>query len=105
LLPDATIAWRDIWVGALVTALLFTAGKYGLGFYLGHSSVGSAYGAAGSLYYYVSFIIIGEWKPFFYIWDIFLSKSPGFSGSTTGSSGGSIQKFFLARRVSSKRKP
>jgi membrane protein len=49
LIPDAAIAWRDIWIGALVTALLFTAGKYGLGFYLGHSTVGSAYGAAGSL--------------------------------------------------------
>jgi membrane protein len=49
LLPDAAIAWRDIWIGALVTALLFTAGKYGLGFYIGHSSIGSAYGAAGSL--------------------------------------------------------
>jgi membrane protein len=49
LILDATIAWRGIWIGALVTALLFTAGKYGLGFYLGHSSVGSAYGAAGSL--------------------------------------------------------
>jgi membrane protein len=49
LLPDAAIAWRDIWIGALVTAMLFTAGKYGLGFYMGRSSVGSAYGAAGSL--------------------------------------------------------
>ncbi|MEJ2672275.1 MAG: YihY/virulence factor BrkB family protein [Deltaproteobacteria bacterium] len=49
LLPDAAIAWRDIWIGALVTAMLFSAGKYGLGLYLGRSSVGSAYGAAGSL--------------------------------------------------------
>jgi membrane protein len=49
LLPDVTVAWSDIWIGAFITALLFTAGKYGLGFYLGHNSVGSAYGAAGSL--------------------------------------------------------
>lgn len=49
LIPDATIAWRDIWVGSLVTALLFTAGKYGLSVYLSHSSVSSVYGAAGSL--------------------------------------------------------
>jgi membrane protein len=50
-LPDAhpAIAWKDIWVGALITAALFTVGKFGIGLYLGKSSVGSAYGAAGSL--------------------------------------------------------
>ncbi|HUG93188.1 MAG TPA: YihY/virulence factor BrkB family protein [Planctomycetaceae bacterium] len=48
-LPDAQIAWRDVWVGAGVTAVLFVAGKFALGFYLGRSNVGSAYGAAGSL--------------------------------------------------------
>ena len=48
-LPDAKIAWGDVWVGAAVTALLFTLGKYLIGLYLGTSSVGSAYGAAGSL--------------------------------------------------------
>ena len=48
-LPDAKIAWRDVWWGAGVTALLFTFGKYLLGIYLGVQSVGSAYGAAGSL--------------------------------------------------------
>jgi membrane protein len=49
ILPDATIAWSDVWVGAVITALLFTGGKFLLGLYLGRSSVGSAYGAAGSL--------------------------------------------------------
>jgi membrane protein len=48
-LPDAKIAWRDVWIGAFVTALLFSIGKFGLGFYLGASSVGSSFGAAGSL--------------------------------------------------------
>jgi membrane protein len=48
-LPDVEIAWRDVWVGAGVTALLFTIGKYLIGLYLGNSSVASAYGAAGSL--------------------------------------------------------
>lgn len=48
-LPDVHIAWRDTWIGALVTALLFTLGKHVIGLYLGHSSIGSAYGAAGSL--------------------------------------------------------
>ena len=47
--PDAEIAWRDIFIGAFVTALLFTIGKFAIGLYLGRSSVTSAYGAAGSL--------------------------------------------------------
>jgi membrane protein len=49
LLPDAPVAWRDVWVGAAVTALLFTLGKYLLGLYLGRSGTTSAFGAAGSL--------------------------------------------------------
>ena len=48
-LPDAKIAWRDVWIGALITALLFNLGKSLFGLYLGRSSVTSAYGAAGSL--------------------------------------------------------
>lgn len=48
-LPDAKIAWRDVWIGALITAALFTVGKEVLGLYLGKSGVGSSYGAAGSL--------------------------------------------------------
>jgi membrane protein len=48
-LPDVRIAWRDVWVGAIVTALLFTLGKYLIGLYLGRSSTTSAFGAAGSL--------------------------------------------------------
>jgi membrane protein len=48
-LPDVVIAWRDVWLGALVTSLLFAIGKYLIGLYLGHSAVASAYGAAGSL--------------------------------------------------------
>jgi membrane protein len=48
-LPDARIAWRDVWTGAALTALLFAIGKALIGLYLGKSSVGSAYGAAGSL--------------------------------------------------------
>jgi membrane protein len=48
-LPDATIGWRDVWVGAALTAVLFTVGKFLLGFYLARGSVTSGYGAAGSL--------------------------------------------------------
>jgi membrane protein len=47
--PDAEIAWRDVWVGALATAVLFTIGKFALGIYLGRSEPGSAFGAAGAL--------------------------------------------------------
>ena len=49
LLPDAVIAWRDVWLGAAMTSLLFVVGKTALGLYLGYADVGSTYGAAGSL--------------------------------------------------------
>ena len=49
LLPDVRIAWRDVWLGAAVTSLFFTVGKFLIGLYLGKSAVASAYGAAGSL--------------------------------------------------------
>jgi membrane protein len=48
-LPDVPVAWRDVWVGAVITALLFSVGKSLIGLYLGRTSIGSAYGAAGSL--------------------------------------------------------
>jgi membrane protein len=48
-LPDAQTRWRDVWVGAAVTAGLFTLGKFLLGLYLGSAGVSSAYGAAGSI--------------------------------------------------------
>jgi membrane protein len=48
-LPQTTIPWSDVWIGGAFTALLFTLGKLLIGLYLGKASVGSAYGAAGSL--------------------------------------------------------
>jgi membrane protein len=48
-LPDVTIEWRDVILGAAVTSLLFNLGKFVIGLYLGSSTVASAYGAAGSL--------------------------------------------------------
>jgi len=48
-LPDAKIQWRDVWIGAFITAILFGIGKWALGFYLGSGAAGSAYGAASSL--------------------------------------------------------
>jgi membrane protein len=47
--PDAQIRWRDVWLGGFVSAVLFTLGKTAIGYYIGQASVGSAYGAAGSM--------------------------------------------------------
>jgi membrane protein len=65
-LPDRRIGWEDVWVGAVITALLFSIGKSLLGIYLGHSSLASVYGAAGSLvillvwvYYSSQLILLG----------------------------------------------
>jgi membrane protein len=63
-LPDAKIRWRDVWIGATVTAFLFVVGKTLIGIYLGHSNPGQAFGAAGSLalllvwIYYSSMILL-----------------------------------------------
>ena len=48
-IPDADVPWRSVWPGAALTAILFSIGKYLIGFYLGKSDVGSAFGAAGTL--------------------------------------------------------
>jgi membrane protein len=49
ILPDVDLRWRDVWVGAVVTSLLFSVGKLAIGLYIGKGAVASAYGAAGSL--------------------------------------------------------
>lgn len=64
LLPSAPIAWGDVWVGALVTALLFTLGKAAIGFYLGTVAIGSTFGAAGT------FVVLMVWV--YYAAQIFL---------------------------------
>jgi membrane protein len=65
-LPDVEIAWSDVWMGAVVTALLFTIGKFVIGLYLGQQSFGSTYGAAGSIlivllwiYYSAQILLMG----------------------------------------------
>jgi membrane protein len=68
-IPDVSIRWREVWVGAVVTALLFNLGQIGLGIYLGNSDTSAAYGAAGSfmililwLYYSTLILFYGaEW--------------------------------------------
>lgn len=66
LLPDTPVRWKHVWLGAAVTALLFTFGKAGLAFYLGRTQLTSAYGAAGSLvalllwcYYAAQIVFLG----------------------------------------------
>ena len=48
-LPDVKIVWGDVWIGAIITSLLFSIGRFLLGLYLGNSTFGSTYGAAGSV--------------------------------------------------------
>ena len=66
ILPDATVAWRDVWVGAAFTAFLFVVGMSLIGLYLGRGNPGSAFGAAGSLalillwiYFTATIVLIG----------------------------------------------
>jgi membrane protein len=66
ILPDVEIAWSDVWIGAIATALLFTIGKELIGLYMGTAAIGSAYGAAGSIlvvlawvYYSAQILFIG----------------------------------------------
>jgi len=64
--PDERVTWRDVWIGAVMTALLFDIGKVLIGFYIGRSSIGSVFGAAGSgvvilawVYYSSQLIFLG----------------------------------------------
>jgi membrane protein len=63
-LPNATISWQDVWVGAAITALLFETGKFLIGLYIGKSDVASSFGAAGP------FVILMLW--IYYSTQIFL---------------------------------
>lgn len=65
-IPDVTIRWRDVWHGALVTAALFSIGRWAIGLYLGQSATASTYGAAGSMivllvwvYYAAQIVFLG----------------------------------------------
>jgi membrane protein len=72
-LPDARAAWRDVWIGAAVTALLFSLGKFAIGFQLGRADPATAYGAAGSLalvmiwVFYSAMIVLGG-AVFTWVW-------------------------------------
>src|ERR1041385_2902197 len=55
-LPDIKIRWRDVWVGAAVTALLFTSGKFAIVMYIGKAGIGTGYGAAGSIVILITWV-------------------------------------------------
>ena len=66
ILPDADVRWRDVWIGALITAILFSIGQLLLGLYLGREGAASAYGAAGAIilllswvYYSANILLLG----------------------------------------------
>jgi membrane protein len=74
ILPDVRLRWRDVWVGALVTAGFFSIGKQLIGLYLGTSSIASSYGAAGSVvvllvwvYYSAQVVLLGAEFTRFYV--------------------------------------
>jgi membrane protein len=85
MLPSIRLSWRDVWVGALGTAGLFTLGKYLIGAYLGNSAVANSYGAAGSVvavllwvYYSAQIFFLGaEFTRQYALWFGSLRSAPG----------------------------
>lgn len=105
LLPDVKIRWRNVWIGAVVTALLFMVGKYLIGLYIGNSNVASAYGAAGSLvlllvwvYYSATILLLGA--EFTYVHAQYGKAPPPAQSDKGGNNGGKARK----KRVAKKRK-
>src|SRR5262249_30157726 len=73
ILPDAAIRWRDVWMGAFITTLLFAIGKELISMLLGHNSIAGLYGAAGSmvlllLWVYYSSLILFAGAEFTHVW-------------------------------------
>src|ERR1700738_4957910 len=101
-LPSVRIAWRDVFIGALVTALLFTIGKFVIRAYLGNSGLASTYGAAGSVvlllgwvYYSAQVFLLGAEFTRSYAYQLGsccsarVARVPGDTGSVTVSTVGS----------------
>jgi len=65
ILPAARIRWRDVWLGAAVTALLFTIGKLAIGIYIGKAHIGSGYGVAGSIVILITWVYYSAQIMFF----------------------------------------
>lgn len=60
-LPDAKIRWKNIWVGAFTTSVLFLFGRYGISMYLGNTNITSLYGAAGSVILLIVWVNYSSW--------------------------------------------
>jgi membrane protein len=93
IMPNVHVQWSDVWVGALVTALLFSVGKYAIGLYIGHSGVVSGFGAAGSLvvvmlwvYYSAQIFLMGAEFTWIYA-NTFGSRSGQAQSGSTGLEG------------------
>ena len=87
-IPDTAIPFRDVWMGAAVTSILFTVGKVIIGFYLGHSALTSAYGAAASLvifliwiYYSAQILLFGAELTHVYALNMVHEGTPIFCGN------------------------
>lgn len=92
-LPDVRLGWKDVWVGASATGLLFTAGKYLIGLYLGKTAVASAFGAAGS------FVVLLFWIYYSALISFFGAE---FTQVYARRHGSGIQPLAQARRVGNK---
>lgn len=97
-LPAADVRWGYVWLGAAVTSLLFAAGKYAIGLYLGHTSVSSTYGAAGSLvvlllwvYYSAQILLLGAEFTHVYAKTVTGDASPGEPGKDEVDKEGAVQ--------------
>ena len=93
IIPRVRIGWRDVWIGAAVTALLFAIGKSLIGLYLGHSAFASGFGAAGSLvvllvwmYYSAQIFLLGA--EFTWVYAHTCGSRSGTTASATGSAAG-----------------
>jgi membrane protein len=104
-LPSVRIAWRDVFVGAVVTALLFTVGKFAIGAYLGNSTLAGTYGAAGSVvllfvwvYYSAQVFLLGAEFTRSYAYQLGsfcparLARAAAATGTATGIAVGSAAK-------------
>ncbi|BCA56041.1 Ribonuclease BN [Nitrospira sp. KM1] len=99
ILPDTTLAWRDVWLGAMISAGLFSIGKFAIGMYIGKTEVGSAYGAAGSLvivlvwvYYSAQILLYGV-----ELTKVYACKSGRYQIAKPGSGRGYATRYFPRR--------
>lgn len=95
-LPDGRVAWPDVWVGALATALLFVIGKFLIGLYLAHSNLASPYGAAGSVFLFLVWV--------YYSAQIFIFGAT-FTAAWARARGRSIRPKSYAARVTTHTEP